>query len=216
MDFLIKHMRVILVFIIIIFVFCVGFGIYFSISKDNSQTAITINGTKISMQTFNLICTNYIKIYETTNNKLSKNDLNKIKMEIIQKLIQDEFFYHQSKYYMITVTDEELKTDLQNFEMFKSNNIFNIHKYYTFLNFIKMTPKQYESTRKKQIIINKTKYIILSSIKFWNYEFEKSIKQNSKLTKEYLINKKINLILNKLYSDTLKNSKIKLNTTIFK
>jgi hypothetical protein len=219
MNFLRKHTRIIFIATIIAFIggTFMGFGNYLFGRKNNPQTAVTVNNNKIPMKLFNSFYTYSVEIYKKTiNRELTKNDLNELKNKIIQMLIQEEIFYQQSKLYNITVTDEELKTDLQNSEMFRNNNVFDIRKYYSFLNFIKMTPKEYEAIRKKQIAGSKVKDIISFSVKLWNYELENSLKQDPTATKESLINTKINLIINEWYSNIIKNSKITINNIIFK
>jgi hypothetical protein len=219
MNFLRKHTRIIFIATIVAFIggAFMGFGDYLFGRKYNPQTAVTVNKNKISMKLFNSFYTHSVEMYKKTiNGEPTKNDLNELKMKIVQALIQEEIFYQQSKLYNITVADEELKTDLQNSETFRNNNIFDIRKYYLFLNSIKMTPKEYEVMRKKQIAGGKVKDIISYSVRLWNYELENSLKQDPTATKESLINTKINLIINEWYSNIIKSSKITINNAIFK
>ncbi|MDR2676419.1 MAG: SurA N-terminal domain-containing protein [Endomicrobium sp.] len=217
MNFLKKHVRIIFILIIIAFVssIFVNLAVHFSDHKNDPQTLAIVNNVKIPMKIFDLVYISCIKMYEkASNKKLSKDDLNRVKMKIIYDLIQEEIFYQQSKCYKIVVDDEELKTDLQNSIMFKGKNGFDIHKYRAVLNFIKMTPNEYETIRKKQIAASKISFIVLSSIKLWNHEFENSVKQDPTITREFLINKKVNLIAKEWYLNILKNSKIIINDTI--
>jgi hypothetical protein len=194
----------------------VGFGAYLFGHKEDFKTAVTVNGTKIDMKLFNLVCTQLSKMSEeTTNKSLTKKDLKEIKIKTIQILVQNEIFYQQSKLYGIIVTNKELRSNLENSLQFKnSNNFFDIRKYYLFLQSIQMTPKEYENLIKKQIAGNKVRMIIAHSVKLWNYELETAIKQNPSMTKDDLLQLKKNTILNEWYSNITKNSKISINKMI--
>jgi hypothetical protein len=218
-NFLEKHMRIIFVLLIIAFMGSTfaGLGLYFLNFK--TDYIIKINNSKISTKLFNSIYTNSVKLYQKmTNKQLSEKDLNKIKMIILQTLVQNEIFYQQSKYYGIAVSDKELKTYLQNLKIFKNNGRFSLKKYHMFLGSLQMMPKEYETLVKKQIAGNKMKAIISSSIKLWNYELKEATKQNAlplTVLKDILIQKKVSYILNEWYLNIIKNSKITSNDSIF-
>ncbi|MDR3281935.1 MAG: SurA N-terminal domain-containing protein [Endomicrobium sp.] len=217
MNFLIKHMRIVFIITIIAFI-CVtfmGFGTYLFVYKEDFKTAITVNGTKIDMKLFNLLCTQLSKIHkELTNEPLTKKDFKEIKIKAIQILVQNEIYYQQSKLYGIVVTDKELKLNLENSMQFKKNNIFDIKKYYLFLQSIQMTPKEYENLIRKQIAGSKVKMTVAYSVKLWNYELETLVNQGSSITEDILLQSKINTILNEWYSNVIKNSEIVINKII--
>jgi hypothetical protein len=195
----------------------VGFGAYLFSYKDDFKTAVTVNGIRIDMKLFNLVCTQLSEMREETTNKpLTKKDLKEIKMKTIQILVQSEIFYQQSKLYGIVVTNKELKFNLENSSQFKNNNFFDIKKYYLFLQSIQMTPKEYENLIKKQIAGNKVRMTIAHSVKLWNYELETAIKQNPSMTEDILLKSKMNIILNEWYSNITKNSKISINKVTLK
>ncbi|OEG71921.1 hypothetical protein ATZ36_11860 [Candidatus Endomicrobiellum trichonymphae] len=209
MNFLRKHMRMIFIVTIVAFIgsSLAGVGYYFFDSKNDFKTFVVVNGVKIPVKLFNLVA--YTDFRQMANNQqLSDEDLKELKARIIYSLVQDEILYQQSKLYGITVTDEELRNNLRNSVEFENNNIFNIRKYHAFLNSVQMTAKEYETMRRKQIAAVKVKMLISSCAKLWNYELENALKQKSPITKNALIQSKINLILNEWYSDIVKNSKI--------
>ncbi|GMO67263.1 MAG: hypothetical protein Nk1A_5310 [Endomicrobiia bacterium] len=210
MNFLRKHKNII--FIITITAFISSFIPHLFYSKNYIAK---VNGVKIPLKIFNsLTLLNQLQsVKKVTNKQLTAKDLNEIQIRLTKLLIESEILYQQSKLYGIIVTDEELKTCLQNLEIFKSNNTFDKKKYYSFLKLIQMTPKEYETILKKQICGNKLKMILAFSVKLWNYELENSIKQDSSTIKNNLVQEKINLILSDWYSNIVKNSKIKITET---
>jgi hypothetical protein len=206
-NFLSKHARIIFIVTIITFIGSsfAGVGYYFFGYKNDFKTFVVVNGVKMPVKLFNSVYTNF---HRMTNGQYSNEDLKELKNRIIYSLVQDEILYQQSKLYGIAVTDEELRADLQNSAKFKENNVFNIRKYHAFLNSVQMTAKEYETMRRKQIVAVKVKMLIASCVKLWNYELEKALRQEPSITKNALIQTKVNFIFNEWYSDIVRNSKI--------
>ena len=217
MNFFRKHMRVILIPTIVAFICGTFLGAVSHFFSPKIDYVAKVNDTKIPMQLYHAVYSNLIEMYrETMGKSLSEQDIRKVKIRVIQALVQDEIFYQQAKLYDIATTDEELKTDLQNSATFQDNGVFSKNKYMAFLASIQMKPKEYESFRKKQIAGSKVKMMIASSVKAWSYELDEIAKQNPQITKTALLQSKINATLNEWYSSVVKNSVIVSNDLIFK
>jgi hypothetical protein len=204
-------MRVIFIVTIVAFLGGIFFGTGSYLFNKSSDFAVKINGTKIPMNLFYSIYKSSVESYQqTTNKSLDEKELNEIKARVIQTLVQTELFCQEAKKYGIIVTDEELRSDLQNSLEFKNKNgdSFDVLKYTAFLNAIQMNPKDYESLRKKQLMINKVKMIMASSVKLWNYEVESANKRNSLVHKNDLFFTKVNIILTEWSVGAIRNSKI--------
>jgi hypothetical protein len=207
-NFLGKHVRIIFIVTIVAFIGSsfAGVGYYFFGYKNDFKPLVVVNGVKIPGKLFNSVCTGFLQMIN--DQQLSNEDIKDLKIRIIYFLVQDEILYQQSKLYGITVTDEELRADLQNLAKFKDNNVFNIRKYHAFLNSVQMTAKEYETMRRKQIVAIKVKMLIASCAKLWSYELENALRQKPPITENTLIQAKINFIFNEWYSDIVRNSKI--------
>ncbi|MDR1245338.1 MAG: SurA N-terminal domain-containing protein [Endomicrobium sp.] len=217
MNFFRKHMRAIFIVTIITFLGGIFLGAGSYLFNKSSDFAAKINGTKIPMNLFYSIYKSSVKGYQqTTNKSLDEKELNEIKVRVIQILVQTELLCQEAKKYGIIVTDEELKSDLQNSLEFKDGDSFNILKYTAFLNTIQMKPKDYENLRKKQLMANKVKMIMASSVKLWNYEVESISKQNPPVHKNDLFFTKVNVILTEWHDGAIRNSNLISNDIIFK
>jgi hypothetical protein len=202
-------MRVIFIVTIVTFLCGIFFETGSYLFNKSSDFVVKINGTKIQMSLFHSIYKSSVKSYQHTTNKfLDEKELNEVKIRVIQVLVQTELFCQEAKKYGIIVTDEELKSDLQNSAEFKTGDFFNVFKYTAFLNTIQMNPKDYESFRKKQLVANKVKMIMASSIKLWNYEVESASKQNPPVHKNDLFFTKVNVILTEWTVDAIRSSKV--------
>jgi peptidyl-prolyl cis-trans isomerase D len=217
MNFFRKHMRAIFIVTILTFLGGIFLGAGSYLFNKSSDFAAKINGTKIPMNLFYSIYKSSVKSYQQATNKpLDEKELNEIKARVIQTLVQTELLCQEAKKYGIIVTDEELKSDLQNSLEFKDGDSFNILKYTAFLNTIQMKPKDYESLRKKQLMANKVKMVMASSVKLWNYEVESASKQNPPVHKNDLFLQKLNVILTEWYVGAIRNSNVVSNDIIFK
>jgi hypothetical protein len=214
-NFLRVHSRIFFT----ITIFCFVCGIFFSIAPYflRHDFIIKINGFKIPTRLYQILLENSLKIqkYNTKNHQPSKEDIKKTKISIINKLIIEEILYQQSKTYGIVISDYELINDLKNNIIFKDNNIFNKIKYINFLKLTKITPKEYESLRKKQLAGEKTKKIIESSIKLWRQELKEENYNNTKNIKKFLLKTKRIQIINEWYSTIINKSKIIINNSAY-
>jgi peptidyl-prolyl cis-trans isomerase D len=184
-------------------------------SLGTNDYAVKVNGKKVPLRLYMFVYENAIESYQKTSGTyLSDSQKQQLKANILQALVQDEIFYQQSKLYCISVRDEELNLDLQNSLQFKENGIFSLAKYKAFLRAIRMSPKEYELLRKKQIAGVKLKMLLASSVKLWNYEIDSIAKQNDKIREE-LFSTKVNVMLNEWYQQIIKNSKIISNGNYF-
>jgi hypothetical protein len=215
MNFFRKHVRVIFVVTIAAFVGVIVFSAVVN-SLGSNDYAVKVNGKKVPLRLYMFVYENAVESYQKAAQEyLSDTQKQQLKVNILQTLVQDEIFYQQSKLYCISVTDEELNLDLQNSLQFKENNVFSPARYMAFLRVIRMSPKEYELLRKKQMAGVKLKMLLASSVKLWNYEVNSIAREEGK-AKEELFGTKVNVVLNEWYQQVIKNSKIISNDIVFK
>jgi hypothetical protein len=217
MNFFRKHIRAIFIVTIVTFLGGIFLGAGSYLFNKSADFAAKVNGTKIPKNLFYSIYTNSVRNYQQmTNKSLNEKELNEVKSRVIQTLVQTYLLCMEANKYGIIVTDEELKSDLQNSLEFKDGDAFSMSKYTAFLNSLQMKPKDYESLRRKEITANKVKIKMASCIKLWNYEVESASKQTPPVSKNEVFITKVNVILTEWYFGTVRNSKIITNDLIFK
>jgi hypothetical protein len=210
-------MRAIFIVTIVTFLGGIFFGAAVYLFDRPSDFVAKVNGATIPINLFSSIYTSSVRGYEqSASRSLDETELNEVKVRVIQTLVQIELFCQEAVKYGIVVTDEELKSDLQNSLEFRDGNTFSMAKYRAFLNAIQIKAKDYENFRRKQLVANKVKMIMASCVKLWNYEIEFANKQNPSVSKDELFFTKVNLILTDWYIDAMKNSKVVSNDLIFK
>ena len=219
MNFLRKHMRKIFIVTILAFIggTFMGFGAYLFRPETDYKTAVIVNGEKIPVKIFNSMYNDSLERAQAElKDTLTEQQIAQMKINIIQVLVQEEVFYQQSKKYGVVVSNEELRSDIQNSFIFRNQNYFDIRKYYDFLRHLKMSPKEYEALRKKQISSEKLKIILASSIKAFDFEVEEAKKTNPKITRDMLLQMKANIILNEWFMNAVKTAKITPNESLLK
>ena len=220
MNFLRKHMRKIFIVTILAFVggTFMGFGAYLFGPAKDYDVAVTVNGTKIPVKLFSALYHASADMYRNSEKQsLTQEQLQNIKIQTVQGLVHDELFYQQSQEYKILVSDAELKNNIQSSQMFRnSRNQFDPNMYYAFLNSIKMTPKEYENLRKKQIAGEKVKIPLASSVKISDSEYESAAAEGLKTSREEMLQIKTHEILNDWFMRTAGNAKIVTNENILK
>ena len=219
MNFLRKHK--VTIFLLTICGFLagtfVGFGSYLFGERTYYDTAAVVNGQKIPYKIYYALYNNAISMIKYSNMDLTEEMIKKIQNDIITNLVKDEIIYQQADKYGITVSDSELAADIQSYPYFlNENNQFDSRYYFQFLNNMRLSPKEFENLRRKQLISNKLQLLIASSAKMSDAQ-QKYFKENSKedVNEAMLLQIKPNEILNDWfekvqdktdYKITLKNS----------
>jgi len=203
MNFFRKYTRAILIIVILVFVgsiFWIGSQSIGGASTD-ARTVANVFGNKISYETFmSLYNMSLRSASKDSQIDLTDDQKKHVKTSVLYELIQTEVMYIQAQKYGVDVSDAELKAYLLNNPMFANNNkVFDINRYYAFLNQINMTPKQYESFFRKQVAGNKLKEELYSSVKVFESEFAAAHKANPKVTVSDMSRAKGNQILNEWY-----------------
>ena len=202
-----KHkVKIILIILIGFFggTFIAGFGVS-TLGKTNSFDAMAIvNGKKIPYRFFHSLYNNNINSLSHSGNEVTTDITIAIKNNIVKTLIQDELLYQQAKDYGITVSDTELAYDIQSYPYFlNGQGIFDSRNYYLFLSNLMMSPKDFETLRRKQIVANKLKVLIASTVKVSKSEKERC-------NESQLLQKKANEIVNSWFDDIKKKSTVEV------
>lgn len=213
MNFLRKH-KVAIFLITILGFFAgtfVGFGSYLFGEKTYYDTAAVVNGQKIPYKIYYALYNNAISMIKYSNQDLTEDMIKKIQNDIITNLVKDEIIYQQADKYGIIVSDSELAADIQSYPYFlNENKQFDSRYYFQFLNNMRLSPKEFETLRRKQLISNKLQLLIASSAKVSDAQ-EQFIKENNKeITDAMILQIKPNEILNDWFAQVQDNTDYKI------
>ena len=213
MNFLRKHKIKIFLFTILGFLAgtFVGFGSYLFGEKTYYDTAAVVNGQKIPYKIYYALYNNAISMIRYSNRELTEEMMKQIQDEIITSLVKDEIIYQQADKYGITVSDSELASDIQNYPYFlNENKQFDSRYYFQFLNNMRLSPKEFETLRRKQLISNKLQLLIASSAKMSDAQEEAFKDDNKGLEHAMILQIKPNEILNDWFKQVQDNTDYKI------
>jgi len=151
----------------------VGFGGYYLTRGWRADTVAVVNGKKILYQTYLNYFQRVIDNLREQNQELTDEIIKQKKQEILSDLIQEEIFYQEAKKYGIRVSDQELAADIQRFPAFQKDNRFDRGTYFQVLHYVlRMTPEEFEESRRRAIAIAKLRSLIASAVKITDKELE--------------------------------------------
>lgn len=208
MNFFRKHKVLIIAIILGGFLggtFIAGFGVSTFGNASSFDTVAVINGKKIPYKYYYSLYNNALNALRHSEQEINETVTKKIQNDILRNLIQDELIWQQTEKYGITVSDSELSNDIQTYPYFlNEQQQFDVRNYYQFLNNLRMSPKDFESLRRKQIASTKLQGLIASAAKISNSE-------KTEDTSEYIqLQTKANEILNDWFNNVKRNSKIQI------
>ncbi|MCX5777866.1 MAG: SurA N-terminal domain-containing protein [Elusimicrobia bacterium] len=176
MDFLRKHRHIIFTVTIIGFLggAFIGFGSYFFGGKTTSDNVVVVNGVGIPYRNYVKLLNRAIEFMHQQKQEVNAETTENKKKEVLQDLIQEEVFWQQAAAYGISVSDEELSANIQQqYPAFQKDGHFDRMTYFQVLaQSIKMTPKEFEDSRRKQITNAKVRQLIASSVKISEPELQ--------------------------------------------
>jgi hypothetical protein len=213
MTFLIKHK--VKIFLITILGFLagsfVGFGSYLFGEKTYYDTVAVVNGYKIPYKTYYALYNNTLNMMRQTNKDLSDDMSKKVQNDILRNLVQDEIIWQQTKDYSISVSDEELALDIQNYPYFlNEKGQFDSRYYFAFLNNMRLSPKDFEYLRRKQLASNKLQVFIASSAKITDSELKELHNLYPNVDDNTLIQMKMNEVLNDWFENIRQKTALKI------
>jgi hypothetical protein len=208
MNFFRKHKVAIILIILIGFfggTFIAGFGVSTFGNSSSFDTVAVINGKKIPYKYYYSLYNNALNMLRHSEEGISDETTKEIQNQILRNLIQDELIWQQTTKYGITVSDNELAQDIQSYPYFlNANGQFDSRNYYQFLNNLRMSPKDFENLRRKQLAANKLQILIASAAKVSNSEAKEDADKNA------LIQVKANEVLNDWFDNVKRESKVKI------
>lgn len=167
MSFLRKHMQLIFMITIIGFLAgaFIGFGGYFFSDVANADAAAEVNGKKIPYRRYQSLYNRVLDNMQRNKTELNADTVARLKQEVIQDLIQEEVFWEEAKKYGVTVSDQELAADIQNYPAFQRDGRFDRQTYFQILSQVLHTSApEFEDSRRRQIAIAKLRNLIAGSV----------------------------------------------------
>ncbi len=159
-----KSILIKIAFGLIILSFVIGYTMLTAPNDRNGQQgndiAATVNDTEISYTSFQQAYSNlynlYQSIYQGNFNATLEKQLN-LPKQALQQLIEEELLVQQADAMDLDVTEKELVDTIAKYEAFQINGQFNRDRYLQVLNYQRMTPEQFETAQRRQLLTQKVR-----------------------------------------------------------
>ena len=208
MNFFRKHKVAIILVILIGFfggTFIAGFGVSTFGNSSSLDTVAIINGKKIPYKFYYSLYNSALNTLQHSGQDVNEEVMKALQNKILRTLVQDELIWQQTKKYGITVSDNELAQDIQSYPYFlNEKGQFDSRNYYQFLSNLRMSPKDFESLRRKQLAANKLQILVASAATIPDSAIPKDSKEDA------LMQIKANEVLNDWFDTIKKSSNIKI------
>lgn len=157
-----KYFYVLFVVIIVTFIF---WGVGRNGNEKGEQTVATVDGTKIPLD-------RYWQVYQraedsardTYGAKFDDNMKKALEMKVLGEMVVNEMLSHAALSEGITVTDNELSEAISAEPAFRQGGVFSREAYLRILRMNHITPEQYESSRREELLADKMRNLIVDPI----------------------------------------------------
>lgn len=146
--------KILLGIVVLVFIFLgIGPG-----KVHNENIAAVVNKKVISMDEFRFTYNNQIQRYRNQFGDSFNNDLLKmlnLEVNTLESLINNELIIQEADKLGLTVTDQEIQTEIKEIPFFQENGHFSQDKYQNYIRFINHTPSFFEALQREELLINK-------------------------------------------------------------
>jgi len=125
---------------------------------EASSAAITINGSEISFEDYQVSYSNLYRLYQNIYREQFTPALEKklnLRQQAIDTLIDQTLLMEEAKRQKIKVSKQELVDSIAQVPAFQENGVFNKERYLQVLSYQRMTPDGFEQMQKRQLLIGK-------------------------------------------------------------
>jgi peptidyl-prolyl cis-trans isomerase D len=168
-----KNRKKIFLFVIAIFVIgsFAGFGSYF-FTQSPYDAAIVVNDRKIPLKRFESLFQQVLEDQrQRSPEPLTDPQREFLKRQVAQALVQEEVFLMEGERLGLGVTDLELAQFIQSVPAFQREGRFNVGAYQEVLARLRMKVEDFEAEQRRQLLVQKTQFIMASGVKISSLEF---------------------------------------------
>ncbi len=160
-----KHQKFFYIFFIIIILSFIYWGVGTVDRTGKVEIVAEVGKYKITgeeyWQTYERVYRFYREIFKDKFDDTMENNL---KEKVLDSLITEQLLLIAAKDVGIVLTEKELQESIMNDPAFMKNGVFDSQVYLNRLRLNRITPEQFESSKRKELIVLKMRYLIESSV----------------------------------------------------
>lgn len=136
-------------------------------SGQDTTVAVTINKTRISFDEYQSTYSNLYRLYQNIYREQFTPELEKqlgLRQQALDALIEQSLLIEEAKQLGVNVSQKELVDAIAAIPAFQENGAFSKDLYLQVLNYQRVTPEEFESMQKRQLLIERVREHIQKSV----------------------------------------------------
>jgi peptidyl-prolyl cis-trans isomerase D len=155
-----------------------------------NKTVATVNGMEIKLSEFDRAYGNILNFYrDQFRDQFSEEMVAKLKLKenALDALILNRLMLLEAEKMNLTVSDEELADRISKQPQFQKDDKFSSNLYQNFLNFYRLSPREYEENQRTNLLREKLEGVIKSSTQISESEIREAYdRENEKIKFKYI------------------------------
>ena len=156
-----NHIKILYVIFAVVTVSFVFWGVGTGGFGGKVPVVASVDGTKITLN-------QYLKVYEraeenmqeTYGPKFDENMKKALKFQVLADMVDDLILSRAAGKAGVTVTNHELREAIMSEPAFKINNVFSRRVYLRTLELNRITPREYEAMKRRELLVEKMRRLI--------------------------------------------------------
>jgi peptidyl-prolyl cis-trans isomerase D len=178
-----RSLKIVLLIVIVVFILTSGVLFYFGTGPfegARSNSVAVVNGEEIPFERFRRAQANIMSAYERMSRQRLTPELAErlgLSQQVINELVTEAVVIQGAAKEDVRVSDEELRTTIQQIREFQENGRFSRDEYLKVLRQIKLDPGEFEKEVRRQLIRRKMETLIKQGVKVSDEEIRQTYRQ---------------------------------------
>jgi peptidyl-prolyl cis-trans isomerase D len=178
-----RSLKILLLIVVVVFILTSGALFYFGTGPfggGRSTAVAVVNGEEIPFQRFQRAQSNIIAAYERTARQRLTPELAErlgLSQQVINELVTEAIVIQGAGREGVRVTDDELRSAIQQIREFEENGRFSREQYLRVLRQIRLDPGEFETEVRRQLLRRKMETLIKQGVKVSEEELHEAYRQ---------------------------------------
>jgi peptidyl-prolyl cis-trans isomerase D len=178
-----RSLKFVLLIVVVVFILTSGVLFYFGtgpFGSGKSNAVAVVNGEEIPAERFRRAQANMMAAYERMARQRLTPELAErlgLSQQVINELVTEAIVIQGAAHEGVRVTDDELRTTIQQIREFQENGRFSRDEYLKVLRQIRMDPGDFEGEVRRQLLRRKMENLIKQGVKVSEEELRQAYRQ---------------------------------------
>ena len=178
-----RSLKIVLLFVVVVFILTSGVLFYFGsgpFGSGKSNAVAVVNGEEIPPERFRRAQANMMAAYERMARQRLTPELAErlgLSQQAINELVTEAIVIQGAAHEGVRVSDDELRTTIQQIREFQENGRFSRDEYLKVLRQIRLDPGEFETEVRRQLVRRKMENLIKQGVKVSEEEVRQAYRQ---------------------------------------